>query len=51
MYTIYKHTNTITNKSYIGLTKHTVKKRFNQHKKMHLGIEMENYLASHFTMQ
>ena len=33
MYTIYKHTNTITNKSYIGLTKHTVKKRFNQHKK------------------
>lgn len=33
MYTIYKHTNTITNKSYIGLTKHTIKKRFNQHKK------------------
>ena len=33
MYTIYKHTNTITNKSYIGLTKYTVKKRFNQHKK------------------
>lgn len=33
MYIIYKHTNTITNKSYIGLTKHTVKKRFNQHKK------------------
>lgn len=32
MYTIYKQTNTITNKSYIGLTKHTVKKRFNQHK-------------------
>ncbi len=32
MYTIYKQTNTITNKSYIGLTKHTVKQRFNQHK-------------------
>ena len=32
MYIIYKQTNTITNKSYIGLTKHTVKKRFNQHK-------------------
>lgn len=32
MYTIYKQTNTITNKSYIGLTKHTIKKRFNQHK-------------------
>lgn len=33
MYTIYKHTNTITNKSYIGLTKYTVEKRFNRHKK------------------
>lgn len=32
MYTIYKHTNQITNKAYIGLTKNTVKKRFNQHK-------------------
>lgn len=32
MYIIYKHTNSITKKAYIGLTKHSITHRFNQHK-------------------
>jgi len=31
-YTVYKHTSNVTGKSYIGLTKHTMDHRWNQHK-------------------
>lgn len=30
-YIIYKHTNTVTGKSYIGLTKYSIERRFKQH--------------------
>jgi group I intron endonuclease len=31
MFTIYKHTNTVNGKSYVGYTKHTMQERFSQH--------------------